>query len=150
MLTSASTSQRYRQTLWILTALFLVIAASRILRLLAPGIIDDEVWSVWQTLGNPAQIISWTPYDWPPLFYLVMGVWRGIVGIHPVADRYFSVLIFLICLACMYRVMRMLGQPNGTLPLYLSVIFYGGLCYILHITTIHPLSSACPFFLPLT
>ncbi|MDL1885970.1 hypothetical protein FBR01_20330, partial [Anaerolineae bacterium CFX8] len=62
----------------LLAALLLLIAASRIPRLHEPQMNQDEIWSVWQTLGSPAQIIRWTPYDWPPLYYLALGTWRGL------------------------------------------------------------------------
>src|SRR5258708_16005022 len=121
-----------RITLLILTLILLVVAASRILRLLPAGIIDDEVWSVWQPRGQPQQIINWTPYDWPPLFYLIMGVWKGVVGITPLADRYLSALLFLIGVAAMYRVTRPLTHHNNAG--LLAAIAYAGLGYSIHIS----------------
>ena len=49
-----------------MTALLLVVAASRIPRLNGMEMNIDEVWSIWQTLGTPRQVLAWVPYDWPP------------------------------------------------------------------------------------
>src|SRR5579859_7172686 len=99
--------------LFAIVAILLLISLSRIVRLSPPGIIDDETWSVWQTLGNPAQIVAWTPYDWPPLYYLIMGFWKSFVGIYPEADRFLSVLLILVGSAAMYRVARRLSGSIG-------------------------------------
>ena len=40
----------------------------------------DEIWSVWQSLGTPQQIMDWTPYDWTPGYYLTLGFVAGIRG----------------------------------------------------------------------
>src|SRR5450432_2987546 len=125
-------SRTTRITLLILTIILLVVAASRILRLLPVGIIDDEVWSVWQTLGTPQQILNWTPYDWPPLFYLIMGVWKGFVGINPLADRYLSALFFLIGVAAIYRVTRRLTRSDNAG--LLAALALGGFGYSIHIS----------------
>src|SRR5207237_8810688 len=66
---------RYRY-LALLTCVLLLVAASRIARLNTLEMDQDEIWTVWQTLGSPTQIISWTPYDWSPLSYLIFGAWQ--------------------------------------------------------------------------
>ena len=60
---------------------FLVIALIIASRILAVGEVrmgHDEVRSVSRTFGTPAQIIAWQPPDWPPLYYLVLGAYRGV------------------------------------------------------------------------
>ena len=100
--------RRERRFWSVITALFLVIAASRLLRLDGMTLNRDEVWSVWQTFGSPAQILQWTPYDWPPLYYLTLGAWRGLTSAYPVPLRMFSALVFPLGVAFLFRVMRRL------------------------------------------
>lgn len=76
----------------------------------------DEIWSVWQTFGTPAEIIRWTPYDWPPGYYLALGAWRSVAGSYPAVLRAFSALVFMTGAAFMFRVMRRLrGFEAGVL-----------------------------------
>lgn len=110
----------------LLAGLLLLIAASRIPRLHEPQMNQDEIWSVWQTLGSPAQIIRWTPYDWPPLYYLMLGAWRGLAGMHPIILRFSSVLLFLLGVAFLYRAARRLGGHQAAA---LSALAYAGLGY---------------------
>ena len=91
-----------------LSCLLLLIAATRILRLSAFDMSEDEVWSVWQTFGTPGQIIQWTPYDWAPFYYLSLGLWRALVGIHPIILRYLSTLFALIIASLIYRIGKQL------------------------------------------
>ena len=58
----------------------LILAASRLIALNGLELNTDEVWSIWQSFGTPEQIIRWTPYDWPPLYYLILGGWKIFVG----------------------------------------------------------------------
>ncbi len=115
------------------TAVLFLIALSRFVRL--SGLIDmasDEIWSIWQTQGTPQQIVQWTPYDWPPLYYLLLGGWRVLVGMHPVALRMLSVLLFLLASAIMYRLMRRLGVP--TMAAMLGMLAYGALGYAVFVS----------------
>ncbi|MBN2472889.1 MAG: hypothetical protein JXN59_19360 [Anaerolineae bacterium] len=119
-----------RLTNWLPTATLalLLIAASRILRL--GELIDlgnDEIWSIWQALGTPQQIIAWTPYDWPPLYFLLLGAWRALVGLHPEALRYSALLVFMLCSAIVFRLtMRLAGSRPAAL---LGMLAYGALGY---------------------
>ena len=100
----------------VIVILLLAIAASRILRLHGMEMNIDEVWSIWQTFGTPRQILSWVPYDWPPLYYLVLGGWKELAGINPVVLRYFSVLVGLLGAASMYRLgLRMFAHGAALL-----------------------------------
>ncbi len=93
----------------IITALLLIISASRLLRLGEIQMNPDEIWSVWQTFGTPSQIIQWTPYDWPPLYYLLIGTWWRITSLIPESLRLLSMLIFLIGTTFTYKIGRRLG-----------------------------------------
>ena len=87
----------------------------------------DEVWSVWQTFGTPEQIMHWTPYDWPPGYYLTLGLWRRLTGQHPIMLRYLSILAFLIGSSCLFRLSRRLHGVNAALlvmPIY-AALGYG-------------------------
>lgn len=100
----------------ILVTALLLIAAARILRLTTFEMHHDEVWSVWQTFGTPAQIVDWTPYDWAPLYYLILGAWRALVGINPIVLRHLSTLFALITAALIYRIgLRLSGKFQGGL-----------------------------------
>lgn len=68
---------------------------------------------MWQTMGSPAQIIEWTPFDWAPGYYLLLGAWRGLVGIDPVILRFLSVLFSLLTIAVIYRVALRLTQRHS-------------------------------------
>lgn len=114
-------------TRWIalLAVLLLVIAAARILRLTNFEMHHDEVWSIWQTFGTPAQIVHWTPYDWAPLYYLTLGAWRLLVGINPITLRYLSALFALVTAALFYRIgARVSGTRRGGV---LAMLVYAAL-----------------------
>ncbi len=87
------------------TGVLLLVAASRLLRLHEIRMNPDEIWSVWQTFGTPQQILAWTPYDWPPLYYLIIGLWWRLTSLHPFALRLLSMLFFVVGTAAVYRVM---------------------------------------------
>lgn len=112
----------------IMASILLLIAGSRILRLNGLELDIDEIWTIWQTFGSPREIIAWTPYDWPPLHYLLLGGWKELAGIHPVAARYFSVLILLPGIALVYRVFRRdAGQSAGLL----AMLAYAAMSYMM-------------------
>src|SRR5689334_2710549 len=66
-----------RTALTLVVVILLIIFASRVTRLNTLDMQQDEVWSVWQTLGTPQQVINWTPYDWSPTFYLMVDGWQN-------------------------------------------------------------------------
>lgn len=110
----------------VLVAMLLVIAATRILRLDDYAMNPDEIWSVWQTLGTPTQILQWTPYDWPPLYYLTLGAWRGFVGMHPVALKLLSTLAFMVGAVGLYRVVRRLYSHRAGV---IAILAYAAVSY---------------------
>mgnify|MGYP005849882799 CR=1 FL=1 len=110
--------------------LALLIVAAR-LRLLDNYLMDhDEVWSIWQSIGTPAEILRWTPYDWTPLHYQVQGVWQSAVGFQPVVARLASVFTFLIGVACVFRLARRLsgGSPASGLIRWLPLARLLSIC----------------------
>ena len=110
---------------WVLAAgLLLLVAASRLVRLDDLIMNRDEIWSVWQTFGTPQQIIQWTPYDWPPGYYLTLAAWRSVAGSYPLALRVFSVLAFLCGAAALFRLMR---RWSGTPAAVLTTLAYAAL-----------------------
>jgi len=115
-----------RWRILLVAGVLLVIAASRFVRLGDIEMELDEVWSIWQTAGTPQQIVQWTPNDWTPTYYLILGGWKLLVGIHPVALRVLSVLAFLPGCAFIYRLLRRLqGEQAGVL----AMLTYAALGY---------------------
>ena len=117
----------------LLALLLLVIVASRAFRL-DVDVLDvqtDEAWSVWQTFGTAQDIIRWTPYDWTPLYYLTLGGWRAVVGLHPVTLRWLSVLAFAIGSAAFYRMSRRLFRDeNGGVIAMLAFAAFGYMIFL--------------------
>lgn len=118
-------TQHYQKWIAVITIL-LIVAASRFSRLGEVAMNPDEVWSAWQTLGTPVQIIQWTPYDWPPLYYLTLGAWRELTGPYPITLRIFSILSFMLGTAFIYRVMRRLHSDSAGV---LAMLAYAALGY---------------------
>src|SRR5262249_5097021 len=121
---------RYRY-LFLLTCVLLLIAASRVPRLNTLTMDQDETWTAWQTLGTPAQIIAWTPYDWSPPSYLIFGAWNWLTGINPFTMRLLPMFVFLISMALLYRIVRRLFDEGSAL---LSVAACAALGYAVHIS----------------
>lgn len=111
-----------------LAATLLILAASRVLQLRGLELNVDEIWTIWQTLGSPRQVLAWTPYDWPPLYYLALAAWKEVAGLYPFAARYFSVLIFLPGTALLYRAIR--RQANHRAG-WFAMLAYGALSYLI-------------------
>ncbi|HVU13107.1 MAG TPA: hypothetical protein VHD90_17635 [Phototrophicaceae bacterium] len=125
-------TSRPRYRLWLLVAVLLLAAGSRAF-LLDGGVTEvspDEVWSVWQSLGTPQQIIQWTPYDWPPGYYLTIGAWHALVGINPIALRWLSLLAFMIGCAVVSRIARRL-RGDGVI----AVLVYSAFAYLTFMST---------------
>ena len=103
-----------------LALVWLLVAASRIQYLQDwRNLAGDELWAAWRSIGDIREIIAWTPIDWPPGSYLVIGGWQALVGHHPVALRMLPLLFFLLGLALLYRVV---GQIFGRRAALLTVI----------------------------
>lgn len=122
-----------RRELAALTALLLAITASRAIHFDRIQMHWDEVWAIWQTFGTPGQILEWTPYDWSPLYFLSLGAWKAIVGIHPAALRILSLFSFLLSAACIYRLARRLWNAHAGV---LVTLVYSALTYSVYFSII--------------
>ena len=71
----------------LMTAMLLLVMLTRLPGLSTLQLDADEVWSVWQAVDGPAQIVMRTPYDWTPTYFLLMGGWTSLVSNHPLAVR---------------------------------------------------------------
>ncbi len=91
---------------WLLTALIFLIATSRAIRINDFHLDNDEIWAIWQTIGTPQQVISWTSPTEHPTYFLLLDAWRQIAGMDPFVLRYLSLLLSLFGLAFMYRTVR--------------------------------------------
>lgn len=84
----------------------------------------DEVWSVWQTFGTPADTLRWTPHDWPPLYFLIIGSWKDFAGFEPFTLRVSSLLVSMLGAAFTYRAAYRLGGERAAL---FTTLVYGAL-----------------------
>ncbi|MEP7284259.1 MAG: glycosyltransferase family 39 protein [Chloroflexota bacterium] len=107
-----------------ITVVLVLTAISRLIYVASLPMNWDEVWSIWQTFGSLGDIIKWTPRDWPPLYFLSLGVWKTFAGIDPVSLRHFSILGFMLGAAIFYRVSRRLWNEQVAV---LAVLVYGAL-----------------------
>jgi hypothetical protein len=113
---------------WLFAAILLVIAASRIPRINGFILDNDEIWEVWQTFGNPQQIVQWTSPTETPLYNLTLGVWKSLVGIDPFVVRYLSVLGSMLATAAMYRAIKRLY--NAHVALLVTLVYSAFACII--------------------
>lgn len=119
--------------LGLMVLILLCTAASRILHFDALKMDIDEVWTVWQTLGSPVEILNWTPYDWTPLHYLSLGLWRSLTGIHPYTLHLSSLFCFMVGAAAFFRALRHLG---GMWAGIIGAGAYAALGYNLYVSTL--------------
>jgi hypothetical protein len=93
----------------------------------------DESWSAWQILGNPAQIIAWTPFDWPPRLVPNDGRVAGAGWPEPIILRLLPLYVFLLGMAWLYQLGRKLF---GTAPALLSVPVCAAFAESIHLRTL--------------
>lgn len=108
--------------LWLVTLLVLLIAASRFIRINDFHLDNDEIWSIWQTMGTPAQILQWTSPTEHPAYFLLLDAWKHLVGMDPFVLRYFSLLLCLPGVVFMYRALR--RQHGHTAGVIASLAYY--------------------------
>lgn len=111
---------------FLLVGVLLFLAASRTFRLTELDVNPDEVWAVWQTFGTPTDILRWTPYDWPPGYFLTLGSWRVLTGEQTVTLRFLGTLGFMLGASGLYRAIKRLRGRNAGL---LAMLTYGALSY---------------------
>lgn len=119
------------RSIFLLTLLLLVIAASRFIRIADFRMDTDEIWAVWQTFGSAQQIIQWTSPTETPLYFLLLGGWKAVVGIHPDLLRYLSLLIALPGVALIYRALRRIKGENAGI---LGMLAYAALAVMTFIS----------------
>ncbi|HVU11602.1 MAG TPA: glycosyltransferase family 39 protein, partial [Phototrophicaceae bacterium] len=119
---------RQSASLAAITAVLLVVAASRIIHITSLTMNWDEVWSIWQTFGSASDIIRWTPPDWPPLYFLFVGAWKDYAGIEPVVLRVSSLLVSMLGAAFTYRAARRLGGERAGL---FTTLVYAALGFVI-------------------
>ncbi len=122
------TLSRRRAQIALVTVILLLIFAGRVFRLdvTVTELRVDEYWSIWQTFGSPQQILNWTAYDEPPLYYFILGAWRLWVGIHPIVLRLLPILFFMLGTAFLYRWMK---DARGHAAGVITILAYGLLGY---------------------
>lgn len=108
--------------LWLITCLLLLIAASRAVRINDFHLDNDEIWSIWQTMGTPQQIVQWTSPTESPAYFLLLDAWKHLAGIDPFVLRYFSLLLCLPGFVFMYRAVR--RQHGHVAGLVASLAYY--------------------------
>lgn len=145
-------TRRSHRRIWLLTGLLLALFASRAFYLDAMiDLTNDESWTVWQTFGSPADIWRWTPYDWPPGSYLLMGLWRALVGIHPTVLRLLPVLLFMLGAATLYRGVHEYFDERRALLATLAYAALGwgvfGSLYLRGYSSVHALTPVAYFWL---
>jgi len=118
-----------RRALLAITFLFIVLAASRITRLNTLEMDEDEIWSIWQTLGTTSQVIEWTPYDWSPAPYFTVWTWQKLTGIHPFTLRLLPIYGFMLAMALLYRITSILYDHTAAL---IAVAVCTSLGYAIH------------------
>ena len=115
------------------TLLFLLIFASRALLLNRLEMNHDEVWHTWQTGQSLEEAMRWLPFDWPPLYVVVLWVWQNFVGNHPIVMRLLSALIFMIGSAWTFRLGRRLFHTEPAA--WGLTLAYAALGYIIFLST---------------
>jgi len=125
-------SPRTRNRLFMGTALFLLLFLSRLIHFHGLEMHTDEIWSIWQSYGTPQQILQWTPYDWPPLYFLLIAGWKELVGIQPFVLRILTAFIYMIAMTALFRVMWRL---RGIHAAVLVTLAFSALGFSIRIST---------------
>jgi hypothetical protein len=111
---------------FILVGVLLLIAASRLIQVRGLDAHPDEIWSVWQSLGSLQDILRWTPYDWPPGYYLTLGLWQKLVGSDILLLRWLSIMAFMLGAVFFYRALLKIRNYQAAL---IGTLIYATLGY---------------------
>jgi 4-amino-4-deoxy-L-arabinose transferase-like glycosyltransferase len=116
-LRSAPASFRVSPTWRLAAVLWLMLLAFglRLYRLDFQPLWGDEGWSFYFAWMSPGQLAAQTALDiHPPLYYLLLSGWLGLVGSTPAAGRLLSILIGTLLVPLAYRLAgRLFGRAAG-------------------------------------
>jgi uncharacterized membrane protein len=91
-------------SLLFLTAILLLSAFARLHQISAFPVWTDEGWSIWASGDGLAQTLSRLTTDrHPPLYFLLLDLWRDLAGDSRVALRFISLAAGLLTVALTYR-----------------------------------------------
>ena len=116
---------RWRMLLASATLLLIYFSRVRLLNTLEFN--PDEVWNAWSTVGSLGDVLARVPYDWPPLHFVLIWLWQGLVGDHPLVLRMLSVLTYMLALAFTYRAAYKLS--GRSLVAWGALLAFAGLGY---------------------
>ncbi len=89
--------------IWLATGVLILAAALRLSRAEDLAMWQDEIWAMWYTFGSVGQTIAWTPPEWPPLYFVILRIWTGLVSHNDVTARFLSGLMGILGVAFIYR-----------------------------------------------
>jgi hypothetical protein len=112
--------------LFALTLIFLLGFVSRLVNITAEDVWVDEGFSYWAIRHDDMLRVIINDVH-PPIYFIGLRLWAGLVGISELSLRYFSLLPSLISIAVIYRVaievQRLRGASIGYVPLIASLLF---------------------------
>jgi hypothetical protein len=83
----------------------------------------DEIYTMWQVQAGFGQNVAMTPYDWPPLYFVVLWVWAAVAGSGDLSGRGLSLLFGLGSVALLYGAGRAIaGEWAGRLAALLFAV----------------------------
>jgi len=101
-------TQHSPRWLLLIAAILLLATAARVIHSDGWPLWTDEGWSLWITAGHtPAAVLDQLAADrHPPLYFLLLGVWRAVAGDSRLALRLLSALCGVLATALTYRLGR--------------------------------------------
>jgi hypothetical protein len=116
-----------------LVLLTLLVLLSRLPHLDNVTFIMDEAFTVARAMGTPQEVIAWQPFDWPPLYNLMVSGWQHLLTPHPLLLRWFSLLLYITALPVTFHAARRLLQNES--GAWLATIIYASLSYAVFLST---------------